>query len=205
MRTWADVVPYLGDLGAADSSLHLSDAQIAAALAVENTALGAAMVLSERHGKIVAAHDVRCRIQSSPSLQRIQLLAEDVRMQEAVANFQRRIAERKEQRRNVLQEWRRLHDERVELCELRRARNAARCGAKTRTGTPCKRKPELGRTRCRCHGGCSTGPRTPEGRARALAALERGRKTQRQRRAASTRAAPLTAVAGCKPEVLCSM
>src|SRR5262245_48865782 len=65
MRTWADVVPYLGDPADLDSSLHLSDAQVAAALAVEPTALGAAMVLSERHGKIVAAHDVRRRIQAS--------------------------------------------------------------------------------------------------------------------------------------------
>jgi hypothetical protein len=190
MRTWADVVPYLGDLGAADSSLHLSDAQIAAALAVENTALGAAMVLSARHGKIVAAHDVRCRIQASPALQHIQQLAEHVRMQDAVANYRRRIAERARERQRLLADWSRLHNERVQLCELKRARNAVRCGAKTRTGTPCKRRPELGRTRCRCHGGCSTGARTPEGRVRALAALERGRDTQRLRRAASTGAAP---------------
>jgi hypothetical protein len=51
----------------------------------------------------------------------------------------------------------------------------------------CKRKPELGKRRCRNHGGCSTGARTPEGRARALAALERDRKTQRLRRSASPR------------------
>ena len=191
MRTWADVVPYLGgDPDAPDTSGHLSDAQIAAALAVKHTALGAAVVLSERHGKIVAAHDVRHRIQASPSLQHIQQLAQEAHMQDAVARYHRRFAERVQERQRLLAEWHRLHDERVQLCELRRARNAARCGAKTRTGAPCKRKPEIGRTRCRCHGGCSTGARTPEGRARALAALERGRKTQRQRRAASTRAAP---------------
>jgi len=40
------------------------------------------------------------------------------------------------------------------------------CGAKTRSGHPC-RKPALKRKRrCRLHGGLSTGPRTDEGRAR---------------------------------------
>lgn len=38
----------------------------------------------------------------------------------------------------------------------------ARCGAKTRRGTPC-RAPAMANGRCRMHGGCSTGPRTPEG------------------------------------------
>ncbi len=51
-----------------------------------------------------------------------------------------------------------------------------RCGAKTRAGSPC-RAPAIwsvkaGRyTRCRRHGGASTGPRTPEG-------LEKCRRTQ---------------------------
>jgi hypothetical protein len=134
MRTWADVVPYLGDLGAADSSLHLSDAQIAAALAVENTALGAAMVLSARHGKIVAAHDVRSRIQASPSLQHIQQLAEHMRMQDAVANYRRRIGERARERQGLLTEWRRLHDERVHLCELRRAATPLGVGPRPEPG-----------------------------------------------------------------------
>ncbi len=39
---------------------------------------------------------------------------------------------------------------------------AARCGAKTRRGTPCK-APAMKNGRCRLHGGKSTGPRTPEG------------------------------------------
>lgn len=45
------------------------------------------------------------------------------------------------------------------------------CGARTRTGAPCKRKPISGKRRCRNHGGLSTGPRTPEGQARAKANL----------------------------------
>jgi hypothetical protein len=39
---------------------------------------------------------------------------------------------------------------------------APRCGAKTRRGTPCM-GPAMTNGRCRMHGGCSTGPRTPAG------------------------------------------
>ena len=46
---------------------------------------------------------------------------------------------------------------------------APRCGAKTRQGCPCK-SPAMKNGRCRMHGGASTGPRTPEGRARIAAA-----------------------------------
>lgn len=54
-----------------------------------------------------------------------------------------------------------------------------KCGAKTRTGLPCKApvvwdkehdKPRNGR--CRMHGGLSTGARTPEGKRRSLANLK---------------------------------
>lgn len=40
------------------------------------------------------------------------------------------------------------------------------CGAKTRSGTPCKRKDLLKGGRCRLHGGLSTGPKTLEGKRR---------------------------------------
>jgi hypothetical protein len=40
------------------------------------------------------------------------------------------------------------------------------CDANTRKGAPCKRRAMPGRRRCRNHGGLSTGPSTPEGRAR---------------------------------------
>ena len=43
------------------------------------------------------------------------------------------------------------------------------CGAKTRTGGRCD-APGMSNGRCRLHGGLSTGPRTPQGRARMLAA-----------------------------------
>ncbi len=50
----------------------------------------------------------------------------------------------------------------------------SRCGAKTRLGRPCIRRPVPGKKLCPNHGGLSTGPRTPEGKARTLAALRRG-------------------------------
>jgi|GEM_PF-1091794 len=52
--------------------------------------------------------------------------------------------------------------------------NQRKCGAITRKGTPCQRK-GLGRGgRCPNHGGMSTGPRTQEGKARALKAMQEG-------------------------------
>lgn len=38
------------------------------------------------------------------------------------------------------------------------------CGAKTRGGTPCQRRPCAGKTRCRLHGGKSTGIKTLHGK-----------------------------------------
>ena len=48
-----------------------------------------------------------------------------------------------------------------------------RCGAKTRSGAPCKMRCEAGKRRCRLHGGASTGPKTAEGRSRIAAAQKR--------------------------------
>ena len=46
-------------------------------------------------------------------------------------------------------------------------RDRPRCGAHARsTGKPCAAPTVAGRTRCKLHGGKSTGPRTPEGRRR---------------------------------------
>ena len=39
-----------------------------------------------------------------------------------------------------------------------------RCGAKTRAGTPCKRRDLCDSGRCKLHGGMSTGPRTKAGK-----------------------------------------
>ena len=51
------------------------------------------------------------------------------------------------------------------------------CGAKTRAGTPCKRKDLYTSARCPLHGGLSTGPTTPEGKAKAA---KNGRKPKRK-------------------------
>lgn len=55
----------------------------------------------------------------------------------------------------------------------RRARKLGlTCGAYARsTGKPCQAKLLLRGGRCKLHGGMSTGPRTAEGKERALAAL----------------------------------
>jgi hypothetical protein len=57
-----------------------------------------------------------------------------------------------------------------------------RCGALARTADPyrlrgrrCRNWPVPGKTRCRLHGGLSTGPRTPDGKAIAVAAMVAGR------------------------------
>ena len=41
-----------------------------------------------------------------------------------------------------------------------------RCGAFRNDGKPCRHRVEPGKKRCKFHGGCSTGPKTAEGRAR---------------------------------------
>jgi hypothetical protein len=49
---------------------------------------------------------------------------------------------------------------------------AARCGAKTRRGTPCQ-CPAMANGRCRLHGGLSTGPKTADGIERIRRAVTR--------------------------------
>ena len=53
-------------------------------------------------------------------------------------------------------------------------RDRPRCGARTRAGGTCKAPALPEKERCRMHGGLSTGPKTPEGKARTLAALKAG-------------------------------
>lgn len=48
--------------------------------------------------------------------------------------------------------------------------DVTRCMATNRNGTPCQRRKVPGRNRCHLHGGRSTGPRTPDGKARVAAA-----------------------------------
>jgi hypothetical protein len=64
-----------------------------------------------------------------------------------------------------------------------------RCGARTRSGAPCKNPAVTGRARCRMHGGKSTGARTPEGRAKLrMLHLKHGRATTEAKAAARQRA-----------------
>ncbi len=54
-----------------------------------------------------------------------------------------------------------------------------RCGAKTRAGGPCQNPAIKNRTRCKLHGGLSRGPKTPEGKARSIAAhTKHGRRSR---------------------------
>lgn len=67
-----------------------------------------------------------------------------------------------------------------EAISAAKARQASRlaqlrvpCGAMTRKGQPCRLMSEPGRRRCKFHGGCSTGPKTVEGRAKISEAQRR--------------------------------
>ena len=54
-----------------------------------------------------------------------------------------------------------------------------RCGAKTRAGGACQNPAIKGRSRCKLHGGKSTGPRTSEGRAKVTVAhTKHGRRSR---------------------------
>jgi hypothetical protein len=58
-----------------------------------------------------------------------------------------------------------------------RSEDRHRCGAKLHGQLACCRRwPVKGKKRCRLHGGLSTGAKTPEGKARVLAALSEGRR-----------------------------
>ena len=73
------------------------------------------------------------------------------------------------------------------------------CAARTRKGQPCRLKSEPGRTRCKFHGGKSTGPKTAEGKAR-IAAAQRARWAASRARARinnNQHPAPLDALASC--------
>jgi transcriptional regulator with XRE-family HTH domain len=87
--------------------------------------------------------------------------------------------------------WREQADAQFEVLFLaylarnkkRQAQRLARlrviCGAKTRKGGTCCNKSEPGKQRCKFHGGKSTGPKTPEGRARiAKAQIQRWAKVK---------------------------
>ncbi len=61
----------------------------------------------------------------------------------------------------------------IEKGELSNKSPNQRCGARTRKGAPCKAKALPGKTRCKFHGGMSTGPKSAEGRLRIAEAQRR--------------------------------
>jgi hypothetical protein len=61
-------------------------------------------------------------------------------------------------------------------------KDKVRCGAKTRTGAPCRRPAMSGKSRCRNHGGLSTGPVTLAGKMRAAMAGVAGRRARAKTR-----------------------
>ncbi len=65
-----------------------------------------------------------------------------------------------------------------ETYQKKRARGVQMCGARTKQscGRPCQARGLQPSGRCKLHGGMSTGPRTPEGKAKALACLELARR-----------------------------
>ena len=61
-----------------------------------------------------------------------------------------------------------------EICKgKRRAKRV--CGARKKTGERCRSKLLLRGSKCKFHGGLSTGAKTPEGKARSIAAMLAGR------------------------------
>jgi len=64
---------------------------------------------------------------------------------------------------------------RMQAPENRTKQARVQCGAKTKAGHPCGAKSIPGKRRCKWHGGCSTGPRTDEGRMRSRANLRQFR------------------------------
>lgn len=58
--------------------------------------------------------------------------------------------------------------------ELRKWERVPCGGKRRRDGQPCQALSVPGKRRCKWHGGASTGPKTPEGKAKALANLRKG-------------------------------
>jgi hypothetical protein len=166
MQTWQETLRLAFSPDGSDTAHDIPDEHLASAISATGNLLAAAELLTQAHGRIIAREDIARRVQASPKLTALLEIAREVCMLRAVGRAQQVIARQRVDRQRKVAEWHRLHQERMHEAALRYVRNHSRCGAKTRTGAPCKRRPELGKGRCRNHGGWSTGPRTPEGRAR---------------------------------------
>jgi len=67
--------------------------------------------------------------------------------------------------------WYRCFSERNDRHQAIENQNRVPCGARKKTGHPCKAKAEPGSNRCRFHGGKSTGPKTIDGKIKSLSKL----------------------------------
>ena len=77
------------------------------------------------------------------------------------------------ERRNHCIEWLQAIDLLLDLVGiLERLCRPRACGAKTRGGGACLRRPLAGKKRCRLHGGMATGPRTALGRLKVAQAAQ---------------------------------
>jgi len=110
--------------------------------------------LSQQTGVFIPQSLVRRRIAANPHLQDAQVASG----QKQLAAGVRRFSEAK--RANELGSEARRHT-RAETRSRRRTRRerrqALQCGAQTRAGRPCQRKPVPGKTSCANHGGLSSG------------------------------------------------
>lgn len=135
-----------------DTCQGISDDVIALALCEQPLLLYTAKHLSESLGRVICREDLAARIEASPRLQNVHRVADQIRLARAAA-IQAQHADA-EHNRELAREAR------------HRRNDGPRCGARTRSARPCQRKPVLYKDRCPNHGGLSTGPKTPEGKAR---------------------------------------
>ena len=84
------------------------------------------------------------------------------RRDEVVSGSERDTVKQGEQRRPEAGRRPKMTDNPIRPPETRHVSQVARCGAKTRSGAPCKSVPVTGRRRCRMHGGAD-GSGAPEG------------------------------------------
>lgn len=133
---------------------QMSNDHIAIAIIRTPTLLSAAKLLSEKYGFEVSRRTVAERVENTPVLKMISQLAQSAHDENGTALAVEVISKH---------------------AELRQHRNyGPRCLAIKRDDSICTRKVVLGSNRCASHGGLSTGPQTPAGKARSAAARARG-------------------------------
>jgi hypothetical protein len=136
--TFAEFARYTFSPDGRDTTRDLSDEELGRAIVDTGDLHDAAVALGQQRGRIVARTDIADRIAGSAYLQRVYETAQTAHMEQAIDSCLRRNAEDRQ------------------LAKLQRERNRGpRCGARTRSGAPCQRKPALGKSRCPNHGGAS--------------------------------------------------